>query len=237
MEYGFKWFVTFPNSDWWVGGARFFEIPDLLLMNMDGVYPEDFTANVVANTTLSTFNGTNAMITVGEWVTSMAGFEQQSFAVETASGVMIGTFAITYNGQATGPLPVNASASEIETALETQTNVGDVMVYRRNERAAGDKFTIYIVFVETLGNVEMLGLYTSTLRSSDGSSIIQVSSSEVVMGTEPVMESKYKTTAIVNVSATDDMIVYTIEDLVSHTLFFVLIPPTAMLLTGPNRVS
>lgn len=43
---------------------------------------------------------------------------------------MAGSFLLEYNGQATGSIPFDASASEVETALETLCTVGDVAVSR-----------------------------------------------------------------------------------------------------------
>jgi PKD repeat protein len=47
--------------------------------------------------------------------------EQQAVRVTNATG---GTFTLTFNGQTTAPLPYNATAAQVDTALEALSNVG-----------------------------------------------------------------------------------------------------------------
>ena len=47
--------------------------------------------------------------------------EQQTVRVTNATG---GTFTLTFNGQTTAPLPFNATAAQIDAALEALSNIG-----------------------------------------------------------------------------------------------------------------
>ena len=47
--------------------------------------------------------------------------EQQTIRVNNATG---GTFTLTFNGQTTAPLAFNATAAQIEAALEALSNLG-----------------------------------------------------------------------------------------------------------------
>src|ERR1700742_4508233 len=47
--------------------------------------------------------------------------EQQTARLTNATG---GTFTLTFDGQTTAPLPFNATAAQVDTALEALSNVG-----------------------------------------------------------------------------------------------------------------
>ena len=88
-----------------------------------------------------------------------------------------------------------------------------MIVRRRNYQGAGAGFTLYVIFVENLGNMEMLAVDSSKLYSDDGSATINVYYKEVVGGMNPVMESRYYGSAVIAVPDQTVSQTHIIEDL------------------------
>ena len=211
-RHGYTWSVTFFNSEWWIGN-RFFDVPQMGLSNLDGTLVGDFNWTVASSVDDSTFSGNGGNISVVTTVEAMAGFEQQAIRVEATSGFLNGTFALSYNDDSTPHFTLDVTAEELEAALSV-LSMGQVIVRKRNFFESGQGFTIYVVFVEQLGNAEMMHADITKLYSTDGSATINVLYSEVVNGIEPIMESKYKNSTVIEVdSSNSGPIVYTIPDL------------------------
>jgi len=222
-SYGYAWSVTFLQSNWWQG-SKYYDVPLLKIAGTDMSYLSEFTSTLV-DTTSNTFNGTNSNVTVNRVVTAMSGFEQQVIEIQVYSGVMNGTFSLAYGTQSTPQLLVDASEEEIEKALELLTGVGDVMVHRRNYRDDGETIAIYVIFVETLGNVPMLSADVKNLYSDDGSAVVHVYLQELVSGINPIMESMYHKSTIIDVADETAMVKYTISDLKEGLNYHVRVSP------------
>jgi len=94
--------------------------------------------------------------------------KQQVEICGTATG---GTFTLTFDGQTTGTIAYNASASTVDTALEALSNIdaGDVSV----TGSAGGPWTVE--FLQTYANVDV------PLITGDGSSVTKATSGYAVV--------------------------------------------------------
>jgi hypothetical protein len=156
------------------------------LAGVDGRYNSEFTSQISSG---DTFSGTSGGIAVSSLVTAMSGFEQQNVKIEANSGELRGTFSISYHGESTEQLDYNISAADIETALENLPLMGDVIVRRQNHiDNGGGGFTVYVLFVQQLGNTEVLGADITKLYSTDGSAGIFKSFNTPEEGLLPIFE-------------------------------------------------
>jgi len=212
-SHGYQWTITFLNSDWW-NGERFFDVPQLKLSNLDGTLESDFNTSVVSYVDHSTFGGSTGQISTSVLVKAMDGFEQQSIRMETDDGYLRGYYSLSFHGHRTGFLPVNATETEIVTALSSLPETGKVIVKKQNYVAGnGQGLRLYVVFVENIGNVEMIAVDSSKLFSSEYSGKITVYTKEEVNGLQPIMASMYYGSALVEVASSSESVAYQIENL------------------------
>ena len=198
-SHGFSWSVTFLNSLWWQGD-NVFDVPPLLLSNVDGTLSTGFSSKILSSATGSTFGGFNGEISVMEVVKSMAGFEQQSITVTSTIGQILGQFSLQFNGFSTPPLSVNSTEGDIASALSSLPGVGKTIVLKRNFFSTSYGFQVIVVFIETLGNLPMLSLDKSHLYTVQNSSSIHVDRQEIVVGIQPLFGSQYYNTTKIYVN-------------------------------------
>lgn len=77
-----------------------------------------------------------------------------------------GTFTLTFDGQTTGNIAYNATAAQIKTALEGLSNVDTDDITVTGTLDAGD---VTFQFKDTLGNVDMISIDSSSLTPSEQS--------------------------------------------------------------------
>ena len=162
--FGYRWSVTFLNSEWYSDGVRYFDMPLLSLANVPGTQVKDFSSSILSVTSGSTFTGLSGRVSVSQLVVPMSGYEQLSIDITVSSGLISGTFALTTGQSSTPQLPVNASFSAIRTALLL---VSGECVVRRSNMLSGSGFTLFIIFTQTLGNNAILTADTSFITSTD----------------------------------------------------------------------
>lgn len=77
---------------------------------------------------------------------------------------------------------------------------------KRNYFDNGEGFVIYVIFVEQLGNVQMISANINGLYSTSGlSTVINVYYSEIVSGITPVMQSRYYNSTVVDVTTSGSL--------------------------------
>jgi hypothetical protein len=217
--FGYQWSITFLNSEWYAGGVKYYEMPLLLLTNVEGTQTSAFNGNALSSAALSTFTGTAGTITASRLVAAMSGFEQQSLTVQTSNGLITGTFAISSGLISTSFLDYTASVEEIRAAL-LLLPIGDVIV-RRSNMASGQGFTLFVIFVEMLGNNAELAVDVKNMRSSDGSATVTATFTSPVAGSLPVLGSTYYNSTIVDVMDETMSLVYTIPNLSNGLHYYV----------------
>jgi hypothetical protein len=196
--HGVKWIITFLNSEWW-NGAAYFDVPLLTVSNNNGAT----ASSTVSVTVGSSFNGTSASITVTPLVTAMAGFEQQLIQVQVLNGSLYGKFSLSFLGYTTTWIPVSATELEIEVALNALSNIGKVFVRRRDYFNPGQSMQLLLVFIENLGDIDTVVMDSSYLFSTDGSASVSTFYDDVVVGSIPLMESRYHGQEIITVDPTN----------------------------------
>jgi hypothetical protein len=217
--FGYQWSITFLNSEWYSGGVKYYDMPLLTLSNVEGTQTSAFSGVISSSTTLSTFTGTAGSVTASRLVAAMSGFEQQSLTIQTSSGLISGTFAISSGLISTSYLDSTASVEEIRAAL-LLLPIGDVIV-RRSNSVLGDGFTLFVIFVEMLGNNAELTVDVRNMRSSDGSATVSASFTSPVAGSLPVLGSQYFGNQIVDVLDETMSLVYTIPNLSNGLHYYV----------------
>jgi len=119
-----------------------------------------------------------ATIKVKTIVRALNGFEVQTIqtAVSDSSGTLSGSFSLTFDGRETTPLPHDASAAQVQHALEG-VGTGALKVLRRVREvgANGDEGYVWtVIFKERLGNVPGLQGNARDLQSSSTSGTAQL---------------------------------------------------------------
>ena len=181
---GYAWRVTFTA----VPGKQ-----PLLAVSTNGGSDYLQVMTGVAGASLSP---STSRLEVNRLVQGMDGFETQEVTVDVTAGglpapVLAGSFTLSFQGRSTVPLAVNATASEVEAALEAlgASLAGDVMVTRRIS-TSGAGFTWRVAFLTSLGD--------QPLMTADGSAIspgYRVTVTPVSNGRLPAMDSILKGTA------------------------------------------
>ena len=176
---GHEWIVTFRTN---YGNVASMEI------STDSSHLA-FSTGVVSGGTLT---GTNPSVSVTTTVEGMAGYEQQTVTITSAANNTKGTFALDFDGQATPPMPHNASAEHVRRELESlQPSTGKLFVFREIYQSYGHRWTI--VYLERLGNQPTLTCDQSKLV---GSSMLCICD-ELVAGILPAFDSGAKGSVLV----------------------------------------
>jgi len=79
-----------------------------------------------ANNSPDSFYGTGIYKSVDAGVSLDAGGRQPQVQTVTTTGTSTGTFTLTFNGQSTGSLPFNDTASDVATQLNNLSSIKDV---------------------------------------------------------------------------------------------------------------
>jgi len=143
----------------------------------------------------------------------MNGFEQQTITIIGTGGLLSGSFILSFNSVSTPAIAINASSYSIKAALQSITNIGDVIVRRRDSVGADHVLQLYIVFTERLGDLDMINVDYTKVRNSNSTGTVTVLYDESSKGKIPIMESKYRRSAILNVSSDSAVMNYLIQDL------------------------
>ena len=148
------------------GSAATLSLPTMAVKTEGGS-----TTSSLANFSSSDFTQTqaaqNSLIKVDGFPTGSSVSEVQTMSRSTPP--TSGTYMLTYEGQTTAEIAYNATAAEIQAALEalSTVNSGDITVAASaNGLADGD---VSFTFADTLGDVSMISINDSNL-SPEGSS-------------------------------------------------------------------
>ncbi|MHC4071471.1 MAG: flagellar cap protein FliD N-terminal domain-containing protein, partial [Planctomycetota bacterium] len=101
------------------------------------------------------------------------GYPPSTSEVQTLSArANFGTYTLTYDGETTAVLNIDATVSEIQAALEALSNVevGDITV---TGATVGERSDTVFTFRDTLGDVSMISIDTSDLTPSGGHTITE----------------------------------------------------------------
>ncbi|KAH9133873.1 hypothetical protein LEN26_006954, partial [Aphanomyces euteiches] len=212
---GFQWLVTFwTNRE---NSNHNGDIPSIVA----SILPTENYANFGTTKTTAagaTLLGTSAAIQITTTVYGYNGYEQQSVTLSTNGGGLQGQVSLTFDGQTTVPLPYNASALAVKSALESLRNTGVVWVTRF---ASGLGTTWNIMFLTRLGSLPLISVGRSSLYSSDPTANVYVNVLETP-GRLPVMSSTLYGSNIINVNSTSQMSVqYTIPSLIVGAYYYV----------------
>ena len=152
-EWGFTWAVTFLGH---VGntGIASPSSADGLQVSVDT--GSNFARSVTSEATNSTLRAGSegaVILSVDVAVSAFAGFDAQQIRIAAAGGLRDSfedeQFAVSINGQESGPLPTDISADELEAALESlPATGGNVAVVQASE---DDATTWTIWFLAALG--------------------------------------------------------------------------------------
>ena len=217
--FGYKWTVTFLNSEWFSGAGRYYDMPLLQLSGVDGTHASAFDSSISTDTQSSTFTGIDGAITVTQLVVAMSGYEQQSTEIRASSGVLSGTYSISTGGYSTVKLNVSAGPQEISDTL--QAILSGTILVRRQNMMYGSGFTLFFIFTERLGGNSILVVDTTYLVSTDGSATVSATPRARVPGTLPILGSMYYDSAIVNVTDEHSDVFYQIPNLQEGLHYFV----------------
>ena len=203
---GYEWTVTFRNSEFFntSKNGAYFSVPQMLVSNKDGSRRSDFLSKITVPTSSysasSTLAGTNISLSTQTLVQAMAGYEQQAISVDFSAGSSIsGTFKLTIAGQATDSLPANATPGDVQSALMLLPAIDHVVVKRRDNWVGGVGFSLVVVVLEPLGDIEQIRIDATALVSDDGRATKKIAAVELVKGLVPVMESKYYGNTVISV--------------------------------------
>jgi hypothetical protein len=118
------------------------------------------------NVTFGSFNGDAAQLylnatkltglSVSTSASTMVSGVASDIQAVTVQGAQDGTFALSFNGEATAPIPVWASASTVASALEALQGVGSVMVTRSAAAGYGAGVTWTVTFLGNGGDLPYL---------------------------------------------------------------------------------
>lgn len=139
------------------GSGAAMELPTLAV-SVEGGSTAASIASLNSASFVQTQNAQNSRIKIDNY-TPTATAEVQTISPDAAATA--GTFTLSYNGETTGALAYNASASAIQAALNGLTsigNVGGVTVTGSTLAAGGD---LNVQFASSAGNVDMLALNAS----------------------------------------------------------------------------
>jgi len=117
--------------------------------------PDDFTLTQAAQ---------DSKLQVDGFPSTSAASEVQH--LDFADGATAGTFTLTYDGQTTAAINYNATTSDVQAALEALSNVssGDITV--GGDSLTQTNGTMTFTFSDTLGDVNMLVIDSSSLTPS-----------------------------------------------------------------------
>ncbi|KDO30965.1 hypothetical protein SPRG_04153 [Saprolegnia parasitica CBS 223.65] len=211
---GFQWLVTFLTNR--ENAQRNGDIP-LLLGSIDA---SDTHVNFAASKTAvatSLLTGTNAQLTITTSISAYNGYDQQTLVLSTNAGALQGSFTLTFNGQTTVALPVDASAAAVQNALLGLGNTGDLWVSRY---AGGLGYQWIVVFLTQLGSQPVLSPSTNELSSTDPAATI---SFQVLTkpGALPTMSSALYGYAIVPIAQGQSVVSYSIGNVRRSASYFV----------------
>jgi hypothetical protein len=147
-----------------------------------------------------------------------SGREVQVLSINATSASVQGTFALAYNGFATSSIPYDASATRLESALESLSNIGDVDV-TMDVVSSGSTYGITwtITFLNNVGDVGDLsvssnllygngvsvGVYTKVVGQSTSFTSGTVGIYEAPLGSVTVSKNKAVQSITVNTTSTD----------------------------------
>ncbi|KAH8073997.1 hypothetical protein JL721_2553 [Aureococcus anophagefferens] len=120
-----------------------------------------------------------------EYDSTAATHEVQRVEFECADGPLVGSFTLTFNGVATGPVPAGASADRVRSALEALATVGEVSV---SLASSDDSASYQIAFRTNVGDLPALEASTTALRGSDGGPASSAVYEQVKGGSPPFDE-------------------------------------------------
>ena len=186
---GHTWVITFLSN--YGDGPDGFGPVELLRVSIHSdSLPDSFVLDTASESISGspTLHGTNARLIVREEIRAFDGYEQQVISAQcsTPSGILRGHYVISFDGVSSNELPFDASASDVETALETNGSVGAVKVTRRKMNDRVNSFEWNVIFLDYLGNVPLLKVH-NYLTCAGGTTLLYAT--ERAQGVLPDMDS------------------------------------------------
>lgn len=126
------------------------------------------------------FSGSDIVAYHVEWDSMPAIHEVQRLDI-SATAEISGSFILAFGGLQTASIPVGATGTRIEAALESLPTIGDIIVDLVSTNFS-DAYTVS--FATNVGDLPLLSIVTDALRAADGS-LVSAVAVEVVKGTLP----------------------------------------------------
>ena len=146
------------------GSAADLTLPAMSVSTEGGDTTADL-ASFAASSFIETQSAQNSQIKVDDY-TPTAIAEEQTLTPTVAP--TSGTYTLTFEGQTTGPINYDATAAQIQTALEGLSNVDPDDITVEDSGAEGLKDgNLTFSFLDTAGNVGMIAIDPSELDQSD----------------------------------------------------------------------